>query len=234
MLSAVIVPLVQVATLLAMLAPAQSAAAAGAVTLDGVRVHLRQGTTQVVTVNHTSGYYARVSLWSLVDGHWTCVLHTTDGRIGYGGLVAGAKRVQNTGTTPLGTYRLLGSFGTHPRKPRWHLRYRKIKPGDYWVGDNASRYYNRYRNKAKGGFRWRLPADDANGSEHLADYPVQYEYAINTGFNRQQVRHRGSAIFLHVNGSGSTAGCVSVPRWFMRSLFVRLRPARHPEIAIGR
>ena len=234
MLSAVIVPLVQVAALLAALAPAPRAEAAQAVELGGVTVHLASGTTQVVTVNHTSGYYARVALWVLRDGHWTRALHTADGRIGYGGLVVADQRVQNTGTTPIGTFRLTSSFGTHPRRAAWHLPYRHIKPGDYWVGDNASRYYNRYRNKARGGFRWWLPADYPNGSERLADYPVQYEYAMNTSFNSHQVRHRGSAIFLHVNGDGSTAGCVSVPRWFMRALFVRLRPGNQPEIAISR
>ena len=40
------------------------------------------------------------------------------------------------------------------------------------------------------------------------------------------MRHRGAGIFLHVNGRGATAGCVSVPRSFMRSTMVRLDPAR--------
>ena len=57
---------------------------------------------------------------------------------------------------------------------------------------------------------------------------------MNTSFNRRQVRHRGAGIFLHVNGRGATAGCVSVPRSFMRSAMARLDPARVPVIAIGR
>ncbi len=63
---------------------------------------------------------------------------------------------------------------------------------------------------------------------------MQYEWSIVTSFNRQQVRHRGSGIFLHVNGSGATAGCVSAPRWFIKSLMRRLDPDRSPVIAIGR
>ena len=82
--------------------------------------------------------------------------------------------------------------------------------------DNRSDYYNRYRNKSQGGFRWRLPASDPNSSERLTDYPKQYEFSIVTGFNYgAQVRHRGSGIFLHVNGKGATAGCVSAPRAFI-------------------
>ena len=49
-----------------------------------------------------------------------------------------------------------------------------------------------------------------------------------------QVRHRGAGIFLHVNGRGATAGCVSVPRRLMRTVMAWLDPARDPRIAIGR
>jgi L,D-peptidoglycan transpeptidase YkuD (ErfK/YbiS/YcfS/YnhG family) len=204
------------------------------VRLDGVTVRLRDGTTQVVTVNHTTGYRARVTWWVERDGGWERRLQTTDGRIGYGGLVAGTRRHQGTGTTPLGTYDLPWAFGMHRADPRWKLHYRTVRHGDYWVQDNASAFYNRYRNKSRGGFRWRLPASDPNGSERLTDYRRQYEWSIVTGFNRGQVRHRGSGIFLHVNGSGATAGCVSAPRAFIRALMFRLDPDRDPVIAIGR
>ncbi|MCW2794078.1 MAG: secreted protein, partial [Nocardioides sp.] len=138
------------------------------------------------------------------------------------------------GTTPLGTYTLPSAFGTHVRADRWSLPYRKVRPGDFWVEDNASAFYNRYRNQRQGGFRWRLPVTAENGSERLTDYPQQYEYSIVTGFNQRQVRHRGAGIFLHVNGGGATAGCVSAPRWFLRRAMVHLDPDQVPVIAIGR
>ena len=214
------------------LAPAPPASAE-TVRLDGVTVVLHPRTTQVVTVNHTRGWHARVTFWQRVSSGWRKVKQAKDGRTGYGGLVVGTKRKQGTGSTPLGTYGLINSFGTPARAATWDLRYREIRAGDYWVQDNASRYYNRYRNKAAGGFRWNLRSGD-NASERLTDVPKQYEYAVNTSFNYSQVRHRGSGIFLHVNGRGATAGCVSVPRWFMRSMMIRLDPARSPVIAIGR
>lgn len=204
------------------------------VTLDGVEVRLHADTRQVVTANRTSGHHARITSWVLRDGRWRQTMQATDGRIGYGGLVAGPRRQQGTGTTPLGTYDLLWAFGTHAPSPRWDLGYREIRSGDYWVQDNASQHYNRYRNKRLGGFRWRLPSGDPNSSERLTDYPVQYEWSIVTSFNRQQVRYRGSGIFLHVNGSGATAGCVSAPRWFIKSLMGRLDPDHAPVIAVGR
>ena len=206
----------------------------GHVRLDGVDVSLGEGTRQVVTVNRTNGHHARVTLWAFADGRWQQRIRAFDGRIGYGGVVPGPRRVQNTGTTPLGTYDLPFAFGMHARDASWDVPYRKVRRGDFWVQDNQSRYYNRYRNQSQGGFRWWLSSSDPNSSERLSDYRSQYEWSIVIDFNRDQVRHRGSGIFLHVNGSGATAGCVSAPRWFIQKLMHRLDPARHPRIAIGR
>jgi L,D-peptidoglycan transpeptidase YkuD (ErfK/YbiS/YcfS/YnhG family) len=215
-------------------APAPGAPARAALVLDGVRVAADAGTTQVVTVNHTSGHRARVTFWRLVAGTWVARMQTAGGHIGFGGLVVGDQRVQGTGTTPLGTYGLLSVFGTHPPRDAGALDYRRIRRGDYWVQDNSSPHYNRYRSKSEGGFRWWLPASNVNASERLTDFRRPYEWSIVTGFNLEQVRHRGSGIFLHVNGRGATAGCVSAPRRFLRALVRRLDPAAAPVIAIGR
>jgi L,D-peptidoglycan transpeptidase YkuD (ErfK/YbiS/YcfS/YnhG family) len=220
------------ATVLAVPAPAH--ADVRHVTLGGVHVALREHTRQVVTVNHTRGYHARIGYWVLRDDHWVRVYAVRDGRIGYGGLVAPRQRHQGTGTTPSGTTRLISAFGRHPRADTWSLPYRRIRKGDYWVEDNGSAYYNRYRNKAQGGFRWWLPASHENSSERLRDFPGQYEYSIVTGYNHAQVRHRGAGIFLHVNGDGATAGCVSAPRPFLEQMMARLDPAEVPVMAVGR
>ena len=228
-----ILPIGLVSTLVAGLAsllgpaPADPAtAAATTVTLDGVKVRLHDGTTQVVTVNHTKGYRARIVLWRKTDDGWDRKLRAR-ARTGYGGLVVGSKRKQGTGTTPLGTYDLIYSFGTHSRSAGWDLGHRRIRKGDYWVQDNGSAYYNRYRNKAAGGFRWWLPSSSPNSSERLRDFPHQYEYSIVIGFNYDEpVRHRGSGIFLHVNGDGATAGCVSAPRWVPPGAHEPARPVR--------
>ena len=150
----------------------------GVVELGGVRVELRDGTTQVVTVDHTRG--------------------------------------------------------THAPDPLAGLPHHRIRRGDHWVQDNASRFYNRLRNQRQGGFRWWLPPSDPNSSERLTDYRREYEWSVVTDFNVEQVRHRGSGIFLHVDGRGPTAGCVSAPRRFVRAVVRLLDPARVPVIGIGR
>jgi L,D-peptidoglycan transpeptidase YkuD (ErfK/YbiS/YcfS/YnhG family) len=215
-------------------APEREASVTRAVVLDGVRVRLHPQTTQVVTVNRTRGHHARVIFWARNRTDWVKRLEATDGRIGYGGLVAGPRRRQGTGTTPIGTYPLPYAFGTQPRRDVWEIRYRTIRRGDYWVQDNASRFYNRYRNKSQGGFRWWLPTSHPDSSERLLDFGRQYQLAVVVDFNPGQVRHRGAGIFLHVNGQGATAGCVSAPRAFLQRVMAKLDPERAPVIAVGR
>ena len=225
---------VATAAAVTLLSPAAARADVEHVTLSGVRVALPPDTRQVVTVNHTRGYHARIGFWVERQVRWQQVYAVRDGRIGYGGLARPLRRVQGSGTTPLGTVRLISAFGRHPRGETWDLPYRRVHRGDYWVQDNRSRFYNRYRNKAQGGFRWWLPASDDNASERLRDFPVQYEYSVVTSYNIDQVRHRGAGIFLHVNGRGATAGCVSAPRSFLRRMMGRLDPTRVPVLAVGR
>jgi L,D-peptidoglycan transpeptidase YkuD (ErfK/YbiS/YcfS/YnhG family) len=105
------------------------------------------------------------------------------------------------------------------------VSYHRVKSGDYWVEDNNSKYYNTLRNKKAGGFRWWLSVSNKNGSERLTDYPGQYDYALVINYNRppNAVRYRGAGIFLHVKGSGATAGCVSISRTNMRIVLAYLR-----------
>ncbi|MGY0389209.1 L,D-transpeptidase family protein [Nocardioides sp. WG-D5] len=211
-----------------------NADAATTVVLDGVTVTVPDGGTQIITVNAKDKTYANVRYWTKADGRWTQQFMTTKGRIGAGGVVPRDQRKQGTSTTPLGTFSLMSTFGTHSKASTQKLAHTKITSESYWVQDNESAYYNRYRLKSQGGFRYWLPTSDINSSERLAAYPTQYEYSVVIKYNYDKpVRYRGAGIFLHVNGSGATGGCVSVPRWMMIELFSKLDPAKKPVIAIG-
>lgn len=213
-----------------------AAAPAAGFRLGGVRVRAGKRTRQVVTVNHRGrAAAARVTFWRKRGGDWRRIRTTRRGRIGYGGLVPGHKRKQGTGTTPLGTYDLERAFGNRRAPRKATLPFHRVRKGDFWVQDNRSRYYNRLRNKNAGGFRWWLPPERYNSSERLRDYGAQYAWSVVIEYNRPKpVRGRGSGIFLHVNGDGATAGCVSAPRRFIRSTLTRLRGGLRPVIAIGR
>ncbi|PJJ57852.1 L,D-peptidoglycan transpeptidase YkuD (ErfK/YbiS/YcfS/YnhG family) [Mumia flava] len=204
--------------------------------LGGVRVGLRAGTRQVITVNRRSGYRATVTYWVRRDGQWVKRRRTSSGRIGYGGLVKASQRKQWTGTTPIGSFTMTETFGNHRRTPRARMPFHRVRAGDYWVQDNRSAYYNTLRNKRAGGFRWWLAPSVPNSSERLRDYGRQYRWSVVIDFNRppNAVRRRGSGIFLHVNGDGATAGCVSARRRFIRWTMNHLAPRKVPVIAIGR
>jgi L,D-peptidoglycan transpeptidase YkuD (ErfK/YbiS/YcfS/YnhG family) len=187
--------------------------------------------TQVVTVQ-SHGSYATVAAWQYSAGGWHRVLSTTSARVGANGVVPAAVRKQGTNTTPGGTFTLTQAFGIKA-DPGTALSYHQVTSHDWWVEDNNSAYYNQMRTDTQGGFNMTLPESNVNGSEHLITHTVPYQYAVVINYNRSPaVPYKGAGIFLHVNGAGSTAGCVSVPLATMVELLRWLTPAGHPRIAI--
>jgi L,D-peptidoglycan transpeptidase YkuD (ErfK/YbiS/YcfS/YnhG family) len=187
--------------------------------------------TQVITVK-ASGSRAVVKAWQK-DGDTWKVVRATSGRVGANGVTDGATRRQGTSTTPSGTYTLTEAFGIKA-DPGTRLPYTRVGADHWWVQDNSSPYYNQMRLGSQGGFDTVSPENAATGSERLSRHAPAYHYAIVIDFNRSPaVRGRGAGIFLHVNGSGATAGCVSVPEADMAWLLRWIDPGRSPVIAIA-
>ncbi|MEV6106320.1 L,D-transpeptidase family protein [Streptomyces sp. NPDC051940] len=185
--------------------------------------------TQVITVK-ASGSYATVTAWAKTSAGWKSAITTTAGRVGSNGVVDGATRTQNTYTTPGGTYTITEGFGIESGGTA--MPYTRVNDTHWWVQDPESQYYNSMHTAAGADFPLTETGD--RGSEHLINYPVQYAKALVINFNRwPAVPGRGAGIFLHVNGSGATAGCVSVPRATMDQIMAWIRPGAHPRIAIG-
>ncbi|MCS0601879.1 hypothetical protein NX794_11755 [Streptomyces sp. LP11] len=186
------------------------------------------GGTQLITAQApaTASTTGTVTWWDLRGGEWSAT-GSAPTRFGAGGLVEGTARTQGTNTTPAGLYDLPFAFGNAPAPAGTRAEYRAVTPAAWWCQDNDSASYNRWTDP--------LPADcRATESEHLSDHPTQYAHALAIGFNYDRpVRGRGAGIFLHVNGEGATAGCVSVPGDAMRRLLRWADPARAPHIAIG-
>ncbi|MEU3915619.1 L,D-transpeptidase family protein [Streptomyces sp. NPDC029721] len=164
--------------------------------------------------------------WDRRAGRWY-EAGRASARFGANGLTEGATRTQGTNTTPTGLYDLPYAFGIARAPAGTQYAYRRVTDRSWWCQDNASTAYNRWTEP--------LPADCAPGeSEHLAAYERQYAHALVVGFNYERpVRGRGAGIFLHVDGRGATAGCVSVPEGAMRELLRWANPRRAPHIAIG-
>ncbi len=184
---------------------------------------------QVITVE-ADGSHATVTAWTKGPLRWRARFGTGAGRVGQNGVTDGTTRRQGTRTTPSGTYTITEGFGVQPSRTR--MPYHVVDAGDWWVQDPESRFYNSMHGEAGADFPLTEAGD--RGSEHLIDYPVQYAKALVIDFNRwPAVPGRGAGIFLHVNGSGATAGCVSVPRATMDRIMRWIRPGAHPRIAIG-
>ncbi|OIJ66697.1 L,D-transpeptidase family protein [Streptomyces mangrovisoli] len=186
------------------------------------------GGTQLILAQApgTGATSGTLTWWDLTDGRWVRA-GSAPARFGARGLVEGAARVQGGYTTPTGLYDLPYAFGIEAAPPGTRVAYRRVRQGSWWCEDTRSASYN----------RWSEPlAADCRGSEseRLISYATQYAYGLVIGFNyREPVRGRGAGIFLHVNGRGATAGCVSVPRDAMRRLLAWTDPRRRPHIAIG-
>ncbi|MFD5482277.1 L,D-transpeptidase family protein [Streptomyces hawaiiensis] len=187
------------------------------------------GGTQLITAvaPKRASTTGTVTWWDRgADGRWA-KRGSTPARFGANGLVHGASRRQGTNTTPTGLYGLPYAFGIKAAPRGTAYTYRRVRQGSWWCQDNDSRSYNRWTEPRAADCR-------AAEAEHLITYRAQYAHALVIGFNYgRPVRGRGAGIFLHVNGRGATAGCVSVSEEAMRRILGWADPARRPHIAIG-
>jgi L,D-peptidoglycan transpeptidase YkuD (ErfK/YbiS/YcfS/YnhG family) len=147
--------------------------------------------------------------------------------VGYAGLSSHHR--EGDGTTPIGTF-AIGPvvYGLDP-DPGLHLRYHRLRCGDWWDEDPASPAYNRFRELPCGAsppFR--------GSSEALWRSPVAYrEFAFVEYNAHPAVPGRGSAIFLHDDRGHPTNGCISLPRPELVPLLRELRPGATISISVA-
>jgi L,D-peptidoglycan transpeptidase YkuD (ErfK/YbiS/YcfS/YnhG family) len=200
-------------------------------------------TLQAIVVKNTywKSTYATVEIWSRRDAAspWVQWAPTT-GRVGRSGIKA--IREQNDGATPAGMFRILWGFGLDSNPNTRGMRWQQLTSNDSWVSDpNHPPTYNTFQT-------WFSPGWDKSESERLWDYRfTQYRYAWVINYNRPRLGTRpasepqpiltgpgsGSGIFLHVNSSGATEGCVSIPRTKLATWSAWFRASSHPIIIIG-
>ncbi|MGB2838258.1 MAG: L,D-transpeptidase family protein [Actinomycetes bacterium] len=233
-------------TVVALTAMGAPAGAAGAATpLPERLTHIGESRqVVVVTTRSWTTSHARLQTWKLTSsGEWVRVVDPIPARVGWNGVRREANRKQNTGTTPAGTFGLLRGFGL--AKPAGvDLPYRRVDRNDWWPYDPADpKTYNVFQPRRVKHAQWRT-----DWSERLKSYGAQYRYAVVLDYNLpseitwrngQRVARNtadtsaGGGIFLHVSGSGATAGCVSIARDQMRQVLKWLDPAKDPVIVIG-
>lgn len=121
--------------------------------------------------------------------------------------------------SPKGKWRL-GSFlyrADRANRPISHLKGQKIKQKDIWCDDTKSALYNRKTQKPFKGSAEDLWRDDA-----------QYDLLVIIKYNMSPIiRHKGSAIFIHVIKGPSyppTAGCLAFKRSDLNKLLRLIGP----------
>ncbi|WP_051120151.1 L,D-transpeptidase family protein [Bacillus sp. 1NLA3E] len=165
-------------------------------------------TNQIVTVV-ANGSSAKISLFEKNDAIWNEVINTN----GYVGSLGVGQAKEGSSKTPKGSYSLGFAFGTS--NPGTKLPFKQITRNSYWISNVNDSNYN----------TWQERETSSSSDEHLADYPVQYQYAIVINYNNGV--GGGSAFFLHVGNGRPTAGCVSVPREVMVQFMQRIAPGAY-------
>ncbi|MEZ5117809.1 MAG: L,D-transpeptidase family protein [Candidatus Nanopelagicales bacterium] len=177
------------------------------------------------------------------DGAWRQVDRAVPAWLGRHGMAPAATRRQSTGTTPAGTFALVGAFGSRP-DPGTAMPYRRFDRDDRWPYDPRDpATYNVLQTRDAPG-RWRPWY-----VEHLWRLRDQYRYVAVIDYNlppgpvvvrdglrvtlRPADTRAGGGIFLHVDDDRPTAGCVGIDVDRMRRVLRWLDPAAHPHIVIG-
>ena len=154
---------------------------------------------QIIAVKNTEGYNAKIEVYEKVSGKWKTVF-TTTGRTGKNGVTYDKK--EGDGKSPVGVFTMSEGFGIANNPGTTKLPYTVLEANDYWVDDPTSEYYNMWMKGPSNG-RW-------NSAEELYSYKTAYKYSIVIDYNKERIPYKGSAIFLHVNTTGPTAGCISL------------------------
>lgn len=94
--------------------------------------------------------------------------------------------------TPRGKFKLGLVFGTHKREEidlKDSVNYAQINDNLYWVDDVESKYYNQLVDITKAEKDW-------NSAEHLIEYPIHYEFAIEIKTNEKNIPGRRKCNFF--------------------------------------
>ncbi|MEU7803940.1 L,D-transpeptidase family protein [Micromonospora arborensis] len=184
------------------------------------------GTRQLIVV-YSSGYgtsVASLETFEKVNGVWRPKFGVMSARIGNKGF--SDSHVEGVATTPTGVYGIGSTmYGVHGN-PGVKYSYHQLVANDYWDENPSSSTYNSF-----------VHGTDPGGySEALWQTVPQYNYFAVINYNipvRAATPARGSGIFLHVMGSGGTAGCVSLTQSDLLRVLEWLDPATSPRIVMA-
>ncbi|WP_285768243.1 L,D-transpeptidase family protein [Peribacillus sp. SI8-4] len=188
----------------------------------------KKGVNQVVSVTGKSMSDTKVTVQPFEKkcGEWRRALQKMKGVIGKNGFTT-SKR-EGDGKSPVGIYSFGTAFGSETKPAGVKMGYKKTNKYDYWVDDQASQDYNKWKTY-KGN-----PADKWKSFERMNHELYKYGAVINYNTN-PIIKGKGSAIFLHVwrGETKPTAGCVATAESNVLGLLKWLDPEQKPQIIMG-
>jgi L,D-peptidoglycan transpeptidase YkuD (ErfK/YbiS/YcfS/YnhG family) len=191
-------------------------------------LRLPAAVSQAITVEAPSARttHAAVRTWRRAGGCWVAAGGPYPARVGWNGLRR--DRREGDGTTPIGTFAIGRTMYGNDPNPGVRFAYRRLRCGDWWNEDPASRTYNTFQHVPCGTrppFRVTTPG--------LWQERTAYSHFAVVEFNtRPVVPGRGSGIFLHAQTGGPTNGCVSLRQPDLVRVLRWLSPAASPRIEI--
>ncbi|MGE6378635.1 L,D-transpeptidase family protein [Peribacillus muralis] len=192
------------------------------------KVDARKGVNQVVSVigKSMTDTHVTVTPYEKKSGEWRRALNKMKGVIGKNGFTTSKK--EGDGKSPVGIYSFGTAFGSETKPGGLKLGYKKTNEYDYWIDDQTSQDYNKWKTY-KGN-----PADKWKSFERMNHELYKYGAVIHYNTN-PIVKGKGSAIFLHVwrGETKPTAGCVAMAEKNVLGLLKWLDPAQEPLIIMG-
>lgn len=156
----------------------------------------------------TSVAKPRAYILKRFNNTWIC-LKEVPAEIGMSG--ARKNKIEGDNATPKGIFNFIIAIGMR-ENPGSLLPFYPIKPGDVWVTDPQSKYYNLFVRKDTVFIDWASQIE-------LDKRPIRYAYALVVDYN---ISHRepyiGSAFFVQCSNGKPTEGSIGLPRSVVEEL----------------
>ncbi|HMK99600.1 MAG TPA: L,D-transpeptidase family protein, partial [Acidimicrobiales bacterium] len=177
-----------------------------------------------------SGYgttYATLTAWSRQGNCWVASLGPWTARIGANGF--SDDKHEGDDSTPTGAYGVGPVMYGNAADPGVTYQYQQLVCGDWWDEDPSSPQYNTFQYVLCG----QNPPFGGD-SEALWEETTAYPSFAVVDYNTDPVvPGAGSAIFIHADVGGPTAGCISLPLGELDQFLDWLRPADAPLVVMG-
>jgi len=177
----------------------------------------------VVSAPSYGDTYATLTAYDVTGRHSVVVFGPWTARIGRNGFAPPGQKREGDGRTPSGVYGFQFMFGVY-RNPGVLYKYRRVYSYDLWDDDPSSPLYNEWVDDR---------TQNPGSSPEPMDQTPAYDYGAVIAYNTARTPGLGSAIFLHVDIGGPTAGCVSLPVSELLEVLRWLNPIRLPRIEMG-